>query len=69
MSDQMVYRCSAFSSKEGKKVAIKKITPVAKHVCDAKHALREIILMRHMGKHENIITLHDLIFRERTDEL
>lgn len=61
--------CSAFSSKLNKKVAIKKITPVSKHTYDAKHVLREIMLMRHMGKHENIITLEDLTFRERSDEL
>lgn len=36
---------------------------------DAKHVLREIMLMRHMGKHENIITLEDLILRENNDEL
>lgn len=52
-----------------KKVAIKKISPAAKNAIDAKHALREIILMRHMGKHVNIIGLEDLIFRDRADEL
>ena len=42
---------------------------MAKHVTDAKHVLREIRLMRHMGKHENVITLEDLIVREQADEL
>jgi len=28
---------------------------------DAKHVLREIRLLRHLGKHENIVTLEDLI--------
>jgi serine/threonine protein kinase len=61
--------CSAFSAKLDRKVAIKKITPVSKNAMDVKHVLREIKLMRHMGKHENIITLEDLIFRETCDEL
>ena len=61
--------CSALSSKLGRKVAIKKITPVSKSSVDLKHVLREIKLMRHMGKHENVITLEDLIFRDHSDEL
>lgn len=61
--------CSALDGSTGKRIAIKKITPMAKHVTDAKHVLREIRLMRHMGKHENIITLEDLIVREAADEL
>ena len=61
--------CSVFDSVMGKKVAIKKVTPMAKHIDDAKHVLREIRLMRHMGKHENIITLEDLFVREHSDEL
>ncbi len=60
---------SAISEKSQKKVAIKKITPVAKHIMDAKHVLREIRLMRHMGKHENIISMDDLFYRESYDEL
>lgn len=61
--------CSALDSTTGRRIAIKKITPMAKHIMDAKHVLREIRLMRHMGKHENIITLEDLIVREAADEL
>lgn len=61
--------CSAFSILHEKKVAIKKITPMAKQLSDAKHVLREIKLMRHMGKHENIVTLLDLSVRETSDEL
>lgn len=61
--------CSALDATTGRRIAIKKITPMAKHVMDAKHVLREIRLMRHMGKHENIITLEDLIVREAADEL
>lgn len=61
--------CSALDSTSGKRIAIKKITPMAKHIMDAKHVLREVRLMRHMGKHENVITLEDLIIREAADEL
>lgn len=60
---------SAYSEKLQKKIAIKKVTPVAKHIIDAKHVLREIKLIRHMGKHENIISLEDLMYREQQDEL
>jgi len=34
-----------------RKVAIKKITPMAKHTIDAKHILREVRIMRHMGRY------------------
>lgn len=51
------------------KIAIKKITPVAKHIMDTKHVLREIRLLRHMGQHENIIHMCDLYYREHYDEL
>lgn len=61
--------CSAYSASMGEKVAIKKITPMSKQIHDAKHVLREIRLMRHMGKHENVITLYDLCLRETSDEL
>jgi serine/threonine protein kinase len=60
---------SAFSASLNKRIAIKKITPMAKHIVDAKHVLREIRLMRHMGKHENVVTMEDLIVRESSDEL
>lgn len=61
--------CKALDSSLNQQVAIKKITPMAKHVEDAKHVLREIRLMRHMGKHENVVSLLDLIVRESQDEL
>jgi serine/threonine protein kinase len=60
---------SAFYEKLNKKVAIKKVTPVAKHIVDAKHVLREMRLLRYMGRHENIISLDDLFFRDTQDEL
>jgi len=52
-----------------KRVAIKKVTPMCRHVDDAKHVLREIRLLRHMGRHENVVTLEDVIAREGSDEL
>jgi hypothetical protein len=61
--------CSANDITIHTKVAIKKITPMAKDLLDAKHVLREIRLMRHMGKHENIISLTNLMVRENADEL
>eukprot|EP01031_Cornospumella_fuschlensis_P026609 gene26608-32158_t len=60
---------SAFSEKHQKKVAIKKITPVTKHVYDAKHVLREIRILRYLGVHKNIVSLEDLYLREQQDEL
>jgi len=60
---------SAYYEKLNRKVAIKKVTPVTKHVIDAKHVLREMKLLRYMGRHENIITLEDLFLREQQDEL
>lgn len=57
------------SSRNSMPVAIKKITPMAKTVLDAKHVLREVRIMRHMGKHENIITIEDITVREANDEL
>jgi serine/threonine protein kinase len=41
--------CSAVDGSKNKKVAIKKITPMAKDCVDAKHTLREIRLMRYLG--------------------
>jgi len=61
--------CSAADQRLNRKVAIKKITPMAQDVVDAKHVLREIRLMRYLGAHPNIITLEDLWIKEQHDEL
>jgi len=61
--------CSAKDSVNNRKVAIKKICPMAKSVYDAKHTLREIRLLRHCGQHPNVITLLDLMVDEANDEL
>ncbi len=60
---------SALDQVTNMRVAIKKITPMAKHTVDAKHILREVRIMRYMGRHENIVTLKDLHVREQADEL
>eukprot|EP00953_Heterococcus_sp_UTEX-ZZ885_P021901 12180-Heterococcus_DN1.PRE.1 len=49
--------CSALDTRCDKRVAIKKITPMAQAAVDAKHVLREIRLMRYLGVHPNIISL------------
>ena len=59
---------SAEDASRGPKVAIKKITPMAKHTNDAKHVLREVRLMRYLSAHPNIITMFDL-FTGGDDEL
>lgn len=61
--------CSAKDSLRKTDVAIKKIAPMSTDAFSAKRVLREIRLMRHLGTHENIVTLVDLICRERDDEL
>jgi serine/threonine protein kinase len=49
---------SAARNKEtGSKVAIKKICPMSASDIDAKHTLREIRLMRYLGRHENVVEL------------
>lgn len=50
---------SAVDSQLRRKVAIKKITPMAKHKSDAKHVLREMRLMRYLGKHPKIVSLNE----------
>ena len=52
-----------------RKVAIKKIKPMAAHTADAKHVLREVRLMRYLSAHPNIITMHDLFADVGDDEL
>jgi len=61
--------CSARHVKTGEKVAIKRIHPMAEQTYDAKHTLREIRLLRYLGRHRNIISLKNLFVREKKDEL
>ena len=60
---------AAKNKETGSKVAIKKITPMCGTAVDGKHTLREIRLMRHLGRHPNIISLKDLNVNTEDDEL
>jgi serine/threonine protein kinase len=53
--------CSANDTLTGQKVAIKKISNVFEDLIDAKRILREIKLLRHLGDHENIIHILDIM--------
>lgn len=44
-----------------KKVAIKKIADTFRNLTDAKRILRELKLLRHLGGHENIIWIMDIM--------
>jgi serine/threonine protein kinase len=65
--------CSASRSNartgEKDRVAIKKVTPMCQHIEDSRHVLRELRLMRYMGRHQNVISLEDIYIRPRADEL
>eukprot|EP00286_Rhodomonas_abbreviata_P024466 CAMPEP_0181293022 /NCGR_PEP_ID=MMETSP1101-20121128/2833_1 /TAXON_ID=46948 /ORGANISM="Rhodomonas abbreviata, Strain Caron Lab Isolate" /LENGTH=362 /DNA_ID=CAMNT_0023397561 /DNA_START=213 /DNA_END=1297 /DNA_ORIENTATION=- len=52
---------SATDKVTGNKVAIKKVKDTFIDVVDAKRILREIKLLNHFDKHENIITIHDIM--------
>ena len=45
----------------GFKVAIKRISRVFTDLIDAKRILREIKLLRHLGEHENVIDILDIM--------
>ena len=45
----------------GEKVAVKKIRDVFADVVDAKRILRELKLLNHFSKHENIISVYDIM--------
>jgi mitogen-activated protein kinase 1/3 len=45
----------------GEKVAVKKIRDVFADVVDAKRILRELKLLHHFSKHENIISIYDIM--------
>lgn len=46
--------CTAFDSVRGENIAIKRIRPFANDEWDARHTLREIRLMKILGKHPNV---------------
>jgi mitogen-activated protein kinase 6 len=45
---------AALNRDTGRKVAIKRVSPMARTIVDAKHTLREIRLMRLLGRHRNV---------------
>ncbi|OAO16009.1 mitogen-activated protein kinase [Blastocystis sp. ATCC 50177/Nand II] len=53
--------CSADDVIAGRRVAIKKIGNLFQDIVDAKRVLREIKMLRHLGWHENVISLYDVI--------
>mmetsp|Transcript_76577 Transcript_76577/g.155441 ORF Transcript_76577/g.155441 Transcript_76577/m.155441 type:complete len:403 (+) Transcript_76577:105-1313(+) len=53
--------CSAEDKLTGRKVAIKRVGNVFQDLIDAKRILREIKLLRHLGRHENVVELMDLM--------
>uniref|UniRef100_H3G6P2 Protein kinase domain-containing protein n=1 Tax=Phytophthora ramorum TaxID=164328 RepID=H3G6P2_PHYRM len=61
--------CAAKDRETGQCVAIKKVTPMAKRTVDAKHTLREVLLLQHLGKHPNVISIHNLSANVKDDEL
>ncbi|CAK4633007.1 hypothetical protein LEN26_010887 [Aphanomyces euteiches] len=61
--------CSAKDLKTGEKVAIKRVSPMARKQNDAKHTLREICLMQSLGAHPNIVGIKNLFVNVADDEL
>ncbi|ETM55345.1 CMGC/MAPK protein kinase [Phytophthora nicotianae] len=61
--------CAAKDRETGQCVAIKKVTPMTKRTTDAKHTLREVLLLQHLGKHPNVISIHNLSANIKDDEL
>lgn len=53
--------CSADDTLSGSKVAIKKVADVFDDLVDAKRILREIKLLAHLGAHENVVNIKDII--------
>eukprot|EP00611_Tribonema_gayanum_P011639 TRINITY_DN21951_c0_g1_i1.p2 TRINITY_DN21951_c0_g1~~TRINITY_DN21951_c0_g1_i1.p2 ORF type:complete len:185 (+),score=47.04 TRINITY_DN21951_c0_g1_i1:234-788(+) len=59
--------CMAQDSVTGGSVAIKKISPISADAVDARYALREIMVLREAGLHENIVTVHDVSYDSKDD--
>ena len=51
----------AIHTPTGKRVAIKKIDELFTYVSDAKRQLREILLLRRLAGHRNIVKLYDIL--------
>ncbi|GAB9467125.1 hypothetical protein Gpo141_00004483 [Globisporangium polare] len=61
--------CAAKDRETGLSMAIKKVSPMAKRTVDAKHTLREVLLLQLLGRHPNIISIHNLSTNLKDDEL
>ena len=60
--------CTAFDKVRNETIAIKRIRPFANDEWDARHTLREIRLMKLLGRHPNVIALYDLsVFEEKSE--
>lgn len=51
-----------------KMVAIKKVSNIFNHPVDAKRLLREVMILRSMGRHRNIVKLYDVLEPTRSPE-
>lgn len=53
---ELIASCSSAAKdrETGQCVAIKKVSPMAKRTVDAKHTLREVLLLQLLGKHPNV---------------
>lgn len=54
MHNKLFLPSGAMNTKINEKVAIKRIHPMSRRTNDAKHALREIRLLRGLGGHPNV---------------
>ncbi|ETW09608.1 CMGC/MAPK protein kinase [Aphanomyces invadans] len=61
--------CSARDLVTGEKVAIKRVSPMARKQNDAKHTLREICLMQSLGAHPNVVGVKNMSVNVADDEL
>jgi len=53
--------CAADDTLTGTRVAIKKVADVFEDLVDAKRILREIKLLAHLGSHENVVDIKDIM--------
>lgn len=60
--------CSAVDTRSGEMVAIKKMTNVFSHVAETKRTLRELRLLRHFCHHENVLTIHNVLPPQESDQ-
>lgn len=52
----------------GKYVAIKKVSNVFSNPTDAKRLLREVQILRKMGRHRNVVKLYDVLEPTRSPD-